>query len=94
MRNQGDEGIRTFDTVRDREAGTGPDSAGQSGDTQGLSDTAEAGSESVMELVEDGQSFEAEAVGGVEDAAEPDVAEVHTRQVAEDDVPSEYLDGD
>ena len=94
MQSQGNEGIRTYGTVRAREAGTGPDSAGQSGDTQGLSDIAEAGSESVLELVEDGQSFEAEVIGGVEDAAEPDVAEVHTKEVPEDDVPSEYLAGD
>jgi len=72
--------------------GTG--SAGQSGDTQGLSDVAEAGSESVEELVEEGQSFEAEAIGGVEDAPDPDVAEVHTKQVPEDDVPGEYLERD
>jgi len=71
-------------------AGLGPDSAGQSGDTQGLSDDAEADSESVEELVEEGQSFEAEAIEGVEEAPEPDVAEVHTRQVPEDDVPLEY----
>ena len=70
------------------------DSAGQSGDIQGLSDVAEAGSESVEELVEEGQSFEAEAISGVEDAPDPDVAEVQTKQVPEDDVPSEYLDGD
>ena len=68
-------------SLRDRDAGTGPDSGGQPGNTQGLSDIAEAGSDSVLELVEDGQSFEAEAVGGVEDAAEPDVAEVHTKEV-------------
>ena len=72
----------------------GPGSAGQSGDTQGLSDVAEAGGESVEELVEEGQSFEAEAIGGVEDAPEPDVAEVHTKQVPEDDVPVEYLEKD
>jgi hypothetical protein len=59
-----------------------------------LSDLAEAGSESVLELVEEGQSFEAEAIGGVEDAAEPDMAEVHTKQVPEDDVPDEYLGRD
>ena len=47
-----------------------------------------------MELLEEGQSFEAEAIGGVEDAADPDVAEVHTRQFPEDDVPSEYLGRD
>jgi hypothetical protein len=72
--------------------GTG--SAGQSGDTQGLSDVAEAGSESVEELLEEGQSFEAEAIKGVEDAPDPDVAEVHTTQVPEDDVPGEYLEKD
>jgi hypothetical protein len=59
-----------------------------------LSDVAEAGSESVLELLEEGQSFEAEAIGGVEDAAEPDMAEVHTKQVPEDDVPDEYLGRD
>jgi hypothetical protein len=74
--------------------GLGPDSAGQSGDTQGLSEVAEAGPESVEELLEEGQSFEAEAIGGVEDASDGGVAEVHTRQVPEDDVPGEYLDPD
>jgi hypothetical protein len=77
-----------------REEGTGPESGGQSGDTQGLAGAAEAGPESVAELVEEGQSFEAEVIEGVEDAPDPDVAEVHTRQVPEDDVPQEYLDGD
>ena len=72
----------------------GPGSAGQSGDTQGLSDVEESGPESVEELVEEGQSFEAEAIGGVEDAPDADVAEVRTKQVPEDDVPGEYLDRD
>ncbi|HME07463.1 MAG TPA: hypothetical protein VKG25_10445 [Bryobacteraceae bacterium] len=72
--------------------GLGPDSAGQSGDTQGLSNVAEAGSESVEELIEEGQFFEAEAISGVENAPDADVAEVHTREVPEDDVPPEYLD--
>jgi len=70
--------------------GVGPGSAGQSGDTQGLSDQAEANSESVEELVEEGQFFEAEVIAGVENAPEPDVAEVHTKEVREDDVPPEY----
>lgn len=69
-------------------------SAGQSGDDQGLSETAEADSESVKELVEEGQSLEANVVEGVENAQEPDVAEVRTRQVPEDDVPQEYIDQD
>ena len=64
--------------------------AGQSGDTQGLSHTAEAGPESVAELIEEGQPFEAEVISGIEDAPDPDVAEVHTKQLPEDDVPPEY----
>jgi hypothetical protein len=72
----------------------GPDSAGQSGDTQQLSDTASADSESVEELVEEGNAFEADAVDGVENAKDPDVSEVTTREVPEDDVPGEYLDND
>jgi hypothetical protein len=91
MKKQHDEGIRTYGTVPAKETRGGPGSAGQSGDTQGLSDVEEAGSESVLELVEEGQSFEAEVISGVENAPDPDVAEVHTRQVPEDDVPSEYL---
>lgn len=91
---QDNEGIKTYATASAKQRGLGPDSAGQSGDTQGLSDVAEAGSESVEELVEEGQSFEAEVISGVENAADPDVAEVHTKQVPEDDVPSEYLDRD
>jgi hypothetical protein len=43
-----------------------------------------------VELVEEGQSFEAEAIEGVEDAPDGDVAEVTTQEVPQDDVPSEY----
>ena len=93
-KKQDGEGIRTYAPVSTTEKGLGPGSAGQSGDTQGLSDVAEAGSQSVEELVEEGQSFEAEVISGVENAPDPDVAEVHTKQVPEDDVPSEYLDKD
>jgi N utilization substance protein A len=94
MKKQDDERMRTYSTVSARERAVGTGSAGQSGDTQGLSDVAEAGAESVEELAEEGQAFEAEAIGGVEDAPDPDVAEVHTKQVPEDDVPSEYLGRD
>lgn len=73
---------------------TGPGSAGQSGDNQGLPDAAEADSESVEELAEEGQAFEAEVIEGVEDAPDADVAEVHTKQVPEDDVPPEYDEQD
>jgi hypothetical protein len=71
----------------------GPNSAGQSGDDQGLPDTAEADSESVKELVDEGQFFEANVVDGVENTFNT-VSEVRTRQFPEDDVPSEYLDQD
>ena len=72
----------------------GPNSAGQSGDIQQLSDIADADSQSVEELVEEGNAFEAEAIEGVENAKSPDVSEVRTREVPEDDVPPEYLDND
>ncbi len=94
MRQRESHGIPTYDSVSTRPKGTGPDSAGQSGDTQGLSDVEEAGPESVEELVEEGQSFEADVISGVEDADEPAEVEVHTKQVPEDDVPPEYLDQD
>ncbi len=69
----------------------GPNSAGQSGDNQQMPNRAEADSESVEELAEEGNAFEADAVEGVEDAKQPDVSEVTTREVPEDDVPAEYL---
>jgi hypothetical protein len=72
----------------------GPNSAGQSGDDQGLPDRAEAESESVKELADEGQFVEAGIVDAVENTPDPDVSEVHTRQIPEDDVPSEYLDQD
>jgi hypothetical protein len=88
------EGTQTYDTVSTKPKGVGPGSGGQSGDTQGLSDVAEAGSESVEELVEEGQSFEAEVIAAVEDAPDADEGEVRSKQVPEDDVPSEYLEED
>lgn len=75
---------------RREQEGLGPNSAGQSGDTQGLSDLAEADNESVEELTEEGQFYEAEVISGIENAPDPDVAEVHTHEVPEDDVPPEY----
>src|SRR5579863_4321106 len=62
-------------------------SGGQSGDLQGLSDIDRADSESVDELLEEGNAFEAGIVEGVEEAGEREGSEVHTREVSEDDVP-------
>jgi hypothetical protein len=67
-------------------------SGGQSGDLQGLSDIDRADSESVDELLEEGNAFEAGIVEGVEEAGDREGSEVHTREVPEDDVPGEYLD--
>jgi len=83
---------RSMNRKRDEE--NDADSAGQSGDTQGLSDVAEADSESVKELSEEGQSLEAGIISGIENAPDADVAEVTTREVPEDDVPEEYLNQD
>jgi len=70
--------------------GLGANSAGQSGDTQGLPEVPVDDSESVEELLEEGQTFEAEVLEGVENARDADKSEVKTRQVPEDDVPEEY----
>lgn len=79
---------------RNRRDEVGPNSAGQSGGLQQLPDSPDANSESVEELVEEGNAFEADAVDGVENAAEADVSEVKTRQVKVDDVPKEYWDNE
>ena len=67
-------------------------SGGQSGDLQGLSSIERADSESVDELLEEGNAFEADVVKGVEDADDADEREVRTHEVPEDDVPDEYLE--
>jgi hypothetical protein len=69
-------------------------SGGQSGDLQGLSRSQGADSESVEELLEEGNAFEADVVSGVESADATDEKEVRTHEVLEDDVPEEYLDKD
>lgn len=70
----------------------GSESGELSGDLQGLSNREAADSESVDELLEEGNAFEADAVSGVEAADDADEQEVHTHEVPEDDVPGEYLD--
>jgi len=64
--------------------------AGQSGDVQALSSVEDVDSESVEELVEEGQAFEAGIVDGVENAPDADRGELPTHEVPEDDVPAEY----
>lgn len=74
--------------------GLGARSAGQSGDTQGLSASPDVGTESVEELMEEGQSFEAEVLDGIEKVPDADEGEVRTKEVPEDDVPEEYQEPD
>jgi len=81
-------------TIRFEPKGLGGNFGGQSGDLQGLSDTAGADSESVDELLEEGNAFEAEVVEGVQDAPDADQGEVRTHEVQEGDVPDEYLEED
>jgi len=80
------------DTVVFEPKGLGARSGGQSGDLQGLSGIEGADSESVGELLEEGNAFEAEVVKGVQDAGDADEGEVVSHEVSEDDVPDEYRD--
>ena len=66
----------------------------QSPDLRGASRAELADSESVDELLDEGNTFEAGVVEGVEEADDADESEVHTREFPEDDVPEEYLDKD
>ena len=72
--------VRDIETVDLETKGRGAESGGQSGSLQGLSGIEGADSESVGELLEEGNSFEAEIVKGVEDAPDADDSEVHTHQ--------------
>lgn len=57
--------------------------AGQSGDNEGLSDIEDVDSESVNELVEEGQDYEADVISGVERAADRQGEEVRTQEEEE-----------
>jgi hypothetical protein len=63
-----------------------PHRDGKAGDLQGLSNRPKANSESVKELLDEGNALEAEAVQGVENALEADQGEVED-EVPEDDPP-------
>jgi N utilization substance protein A len=67
------------------------DSAGQSGDDTGLSDISDANEESVKNLVDTEQTYEAAVVSGVENAPPADEAEVttHEEHPGEDDISAE-----
>ncbi len=86
--------VRRAQQLESSSAREGTFSSRQSGDLEGLSRVEQADSESVGELVEEGNIFEAGAVAVVEKADDQDSREVQTQEVAEDDVPDEYLDKD
>jgi hypothetical protein len=91
LKKQVREKSQSVETVAFALEGLGARSGQQSGDLQGLSNVRGADSESVDELLEQGNTFEAEVVKGVEDAGDADEREVRTHEVPQDDVPGEYL---
>jgi hypothetical protein len=82
---------QSVETINLDPKGSGSKSGGQSGALQGLSDIEGASSESVDELLEEGNAFEAEVVKGVEDASDADEGEVRTHQrPQEEDLPEDF----
>lgn len=75
--------------LRPPQRGMGDEAGGQAGDLQGLSREEDAGAESVEELVEEGQAFEADVINGVENAPDADEGPVRTHGRLEDDIPPE-----
>ena len=92
LKNQVQEKSETVDTTFSGVRQSRQLSGQQSGDLQGLTRAESANSESVDELLEEGNPFEADVVMGVEEADNAGEREVHTHEVPEDDVPDEYLD--
>jgi hypothetical protein len=72
---------QSVDTLAFAPEGPRERSGEQSGDLQGLSNVQGADSESVDELLEEGNAFEADVVKGVEDAGDADERDVHTHEV-------------
>jgi hypothetical protein len=91
LKKQVQEKSQSVETVAFALEGLEARSGQQSGDLQGLSNVRGADSESVDKLLEQGNTFEAEVVKGVEDAGDADEREVRTHEVPQDDVPGEYL---
>ena len=86
-------GSQSVETVQLKHRTRAAEGAG-GGDFGGVSVVEGADSESPEELLEEGQTFEAGIVSGVENAADPDEGEVRTKEVPQDDVPEEYDDRD
>jgi hypothetical protein len=92
LKKQAPRESQSVDTVAFALEGLGARSGEKSGDLQGLSNIQGADSESVDELLEEGNAFEAEVVKGVEDAEGADEGEVRTHEMPRDHVPGKHLD--
>ncbi len=69
-RNRNDDNEAQLDELGTDPGQVGSDSAGQSGDSQGLSIVADSAPESVEELADNEQGYEADVIQGVEDAGD------------------------
>ena len=78
--------------VKKSDAETGAESAGQSGDLQGLPGNEDVENESVRELIEEGNYYEASVVDAVENTPPADEGPLRPRRRKEDDLPPEYAD--
>lgn len=82
-----------LEAVEDEAERTARESGDQSGDIQGLSTEREAADESVAELAEEGQAFEAGVVEGVEEAEDnperPTFSHEDLRPLHESELPPE-----
>jgi hypothetical protein len=87
----GSQSVETVQLKRDARVAAAGEGGGDFG---GVSVVEGADSESPEELLEEGQTFEAGIVSGVENAPDPDQGEVRTHEVPQDDVPEEYDDKD
>jgi hypothetical protein len=87
-------GSQSVETVQLKRRARATAAGAGGGDFGGVSVVEGADSESADELLEEGQTFEAGIVSGVENAPDPDQSEVRTHEVPQDDVPEEYDDKD
>jgi hypothetical protein len=71
----------------EEEATPGVHKGDLSGDLEGLSGTELYDSESVTELIEEGQDLEAELIEGIEEAPDPDQGEVRVHKAPQTAVP-------
>jgi N utilization substance protein A len=89
-------GADDVETVAESDVTPGEE-GGQSGSDEGLSDVPEDSPESVEELADEGQAFEAEVIDGVENAPSPEHGErvIHERlETPNENVPDEEKSGE